>query len=174
MRANAAPRQLCTPCPKPIATLGGRSMSNVVGVLELAGVAGRGAGEEQHRVAGRDGPALELAVHLREPALILRRRQVPKDLVDRARDRLAVVDDLLPLVGVLREQHHRVADELGDGLGSGATEQRREAGDLRVVEPGLRTVAAVDRNLREPRQHVVGGVLALLGDERRTSTRPPA
>ena len=84
MRANAAPRQLCTPWPKPIATFGGRSMSKSSGVLELARVACRRAGDEQHRVAGRDGPALELAILHRVPALVLRRRHVPEDLLDGA------------------------------------------------------------------------------------------
>ena len=70
-----------------------------------------------------------------------------------------VVEDLAPLVRVLPEQHHGVADELGHGLGARATEKRREPGDLEIVETGLHAVAPVDGDLRQPRQHVVGRVL---------------
>ncbi len=76
-----------------------------------------------------------------------------------------VVEDLLPLLGVLAEQHDRVADELRDGLGPGAAEQGHEARDLDVVEPGLGAVTAVDRDLGQARQHVVARVLALLHRE---------
>ena len=114
---------------------------------------------------GRERAALELAVGVREAALVLRRRQDAQDLLDRARDLLAVVEDLLPLVGVLREQHHRVADELRHRLRARAAEQAGEARDLDVVEPGLDAVAAVDGHLRQPRDHVVAGVLPLLDRE---------
>ena len=56
----------------------------LVGVLERARVAGRGAGEEEHGEAGRDGATLELAVLDAVAALVLRRRPVPEDLLDRA------------------------------------------------------------------------------------------
>ena len=79
-----------------------------------------------------------------------------------ARDLLVVVDNLLPLVGVLPEEHDRVADELRDGLGTRAAEERHETRDLDVVEAGLHAVTAVDGDLREAREHVVAGVLALL------------
>jgi hypothetical protein len=67
---------------------------------------------------------------------------------------------------VLREQHDRVADELGDRLCAGTAEQGGEARDLGVVEAGLHAVAAVDRDLGQPRDHVVGRVLALLDGQR--------
>ena len=66
--------------------------------------------------------------------------------------------DPLPLVGMAGEQHDGVADELRHRLGAGAAEQRREAGDLLVVEAGLDAVAAVDGHLGEPAEHVVARV----------------
>ena len=86
-----------------------------------------------------------------EPALVLRGGHEAEDLLDRPRDLLGVVEDLLPLIRVLREEHDRVADELGHRLGARAAEQAREARDLDVVEAGLRAVAPVDGHLREPR-----------------------
>jgi hypothetical protein len=50
-------------------------------------------------------------------------------------------------------------------LGTGAVEQSGEAGDLDIVEAGLLAVAAIDRHLREPRQHVVARMLPLLDRE---------
>ena len=103
-------------------------------------------------------PPSKLAVLGREAPLVLRRRQQAEDLLDRARDARRVVDDLLPLVGMRREEHDGVADELGDRLGAGAAEERGEAGDLLVVEAGLDAVAAVDGHLGEPGEHVVDRV----------------
>src|SRR5918995_1125224 len=133
----------------------------LVGALERPGIARRCPRNEEHGEAGRNRPALELALLHAEPALVLRWRPVPEDLLDRTRDPLAVVDHLLPLVWMPPEQDHRVADELCHRLGARPAEQRGEAGDLGVVEPRLRAVAAVDSDLREPREHVVARVLAL-------------
>ena len=161
-RASAAPRQLCTPWPKPMATLWRPLDVEVVGPLERPRVAGGGAGEQQHREALGDGAAVEVAVGDREATLVLRRRVVAEDLLDRAGDLVAVVEHLLPLVGVAGEQHDRVADQLGHRLGPGPADEGGEAGDLGVVEAGLGAVAAVDGDLGQARQHVVGRVLPLL------------
>ena len=131
-----------------------------------ARVARRRAGDEQHGKPGRE----RCRPRARAPATQNRPwycdgGQYAQDLVDGARDLLVVVDDLLPLVGVPREQHDRVADELRHGLRAGAAEQRGEAGDLDVVEAGLLAVAAVDGDLRQAREHVVARVLALLHRE---------
>ena len=106
---------------------GCRSMSNSSARSNARGIARRRAGDEEHGEARGDRAALELALLDAVPALVLRRRQVPEDLLDRPRDLLVVVEDLLPLVGVLPEQHHRVADELRDRLGARAAEERRRS-----------------------------------------------
>ena len=49
------------------------------------------------------------------------------------------------------EQHHGVADQLGDRLGAGAAEEGGEPGDLGVVELGHLAVLALDLHLGEPR-----------------------
>src|SRR6476469_4453008 len=54
----------------------------LVGALERTRVARRGAGDEEHREAGGDRAAVELAFLDAEPPLVLRRRPVPEDLVD--------------------------------------------------------------------------------------------
>src|ERR687897_422580 len=119
----------------------------LVGALERPGITRRCPRDEEHGEAGWDRPAPELALLHAEPALVLRWRPVPEDLLDRTRDPLAVVDHLLPLVRMPPEQDHRVADELCHRLGARPAEQRGEAGDLGVVEPRLRAVAAVDGDL---------------------------
>ncbi len=139
----------------------------LIGALERSGVAGGGPSEEQHREAGRDLATLVLAVLDREASLVLRWRQQAEDLLDRGGDEARVVDEGLPLIRMLIEEHHGVADQLGDRLRTGAAEKSGEASDLLVVEAGLDAIAAIDGDLREPAQHVVGWLLALLGDELR-------
>jgi hypothetical protein len=67
---------------------------------------------------------------------------------------------------VLREQHHRRADEFGDGLGARTAEQGGESGDLDIVE--LVQFAVLARDLRgdEPADHVVLRVLPALLHQR--------
>ncbi len=141
----------------------GRALDvEVVGVVERPGVAGGRPGEQQHRVAGGDGAALERAVLDREPPLVLGRRQVAEDLLHRPREHARVVLHLLPLVGMAGEQHGGVAHQLGHRLGARPAQQAGEPGDLAVVQAGLHPVAPVHRDLGQPRQHVVGRVLPLL------------
>src|SRR5947207_10243624 len=55
----------------------------LVGALESAGIPGRRSSYEEHREAGGDGAALELALFLAVPPLVLGRRPVPENLLDR-------------------------------------------------------------------------------------------
>jgi hypothetical protein len=95
----------------------------LVGALEGARVACRRPGDEEHGEAGGHRAALELARFFAVPALVLGRRQVAEDLLDRPRDLLVVVEHRLPLVRVLPEEHDCVADELRHRLGPCSTEE---------------------------------------------------
>ena len=47
--------------------------------------------------------------------LIAKERYTSQEFLNRERDLAAIVDQLAPLVGVLREHHRGVADQLGSG-----------------------------------------------------------
>ena len=102
MRASAAPRQLCTPWPKPIAIAGRALDVEVVGVARTR--AGRASPRPVMSSTGKpagNGAALELA----RPATQNRPwycdgGQVAQDLLDRPGIAVGVVAHLLPLVGV--------------------------------------------------------------------------
>ena len=106
-----------------------------VGIGEVALVVVPRRGEQHHHVAGGDRLAVVLDVLRDVPGLHRRRRLVAQRLLDRVRDEAAVVDDLAPFVGVLREQLAHPADEAGGGLVAGAREQPDVAEDLLPAEP---------------------------------------
>ncbi len=84
-------------------------------------------------------------------------RLVAQQLLHRGGDLATVVEQLLPLVGIARERHRRIAHQLGDGLGTRTAQKRCETGDLEVVEGLLLTVFPLDLSSDQPAEHVVTG-----------------
>ena len=66
---------------------------------------------------------------------------------------------------MLREHHHRAADELGDGLRARAAQQRCESGDLDVIELAHIPVVVGDLRGDQPADHVVLRIFAPLLDQ---------
>ena len=86
--------------------------------------------------------------------LVLRRRLVAQQFLDGGGNLAAVVAQLLPLVGKVREGDDRVADQLGDGFRARAAEQCRKSGNVDVGQL-LHLSVAFDLGLDEPADHVV-------------------
>ena len=158
MRASAAPRQLCTPWPKPSESAVAASMSKPSGSLERPLVARRRAGDEEHREAGRDRAR-------RAASTSLRRRSGPGTATAGRSG------------GSPRPRRdppgRRGSSATGRGCWANSTTAlptslvtvSAPAPPRSVAKPAISTsssrspaVAAVDLDLREAAEHVVGGV----------------
>ena len=113
------------------------------------------------RRALRDGDPVQLDVARHPPRLHGRRRFVAQQLLDRVPEQRRVVDQLLALVGVLRQRHRGEAEQTGDGLGAGERDELHEAEDLLERErAGLPVL--LDLRVHESGEEVVLRVLAAL------------
>ena len=104
--------------------------------------------------AGIVTPCSATSLH-RAADVVLGRRLVAQQFLDRGGDLAAIVEQFLPLVGDARERHRRVADQLGDGLRARAAQKRCESGDLEVVSCVRLAVFALDLGGDQPADHVV-------------------
>jgi hypothetical protein len=84
--------------------------------MPAALVAVGGAPEQGDAVAGRDRLAVELGDDGRGPHLVLHRRLVAQQLLDRGAAAVGLRCQQRALVGVLGQGDERVADEVGDRL----------------------------------------------------------
>ena len=92
------------------------------------------------------------------------RADVAQQFLDGGGNLAAVLEQHLPLFGVLGEHDHRTADQFGHRLRARAAEKRRESGDLDVVELSHSAVLARGFGGDQAADHVVLRVLPpLLG-----------
>src|SRR4030088_1559884 len=114
-RARCEPRHRCTPPPNARWRVagGGALKVEVARLWDPALVDVRRA--EQHRdpLAGLEVLATELDVLGYDARHARHRRLPPQELLDRAGDLRRVVDEALPLLGMLREVRHHAADGRG-------------------------------------------------------------
>ena len=113
-----------------------------VGVGERLGIAVRRTCQQEHGFALRDRDAVQVDLFHGPAHVVLVRRLVPQQFLHRGGDLAAVVEQLLPLIGVARERHRRIAHQFGDGLRACATQKGCKSGDFEVVE------ATASRRLR--------------------------
>ncbi len=78
--------------------------------------------------------AVQVNVLHRPAHVVLRGRLVTQQLLDGGGNLAAVLLQLLPLIRVLGEHIHRVADQLGDRLRAGSAEEACERRDFEIVE----------------------------------------
>ena len=109
---------------------------------------------QQHRVSGGNRDAVQLNVFQAVPDEVLGGRLPAQQLLDRSGNLAAIIEQHLPLIRMFSEGDHRIAHQLGDRLGAGTAQHRREAGDLDVIELGRRAVA-LDLDGDQIADHVV-------------------
>ena len=102
----------------------GAIAADVEGVRRGPGIGvavGRGA-QQEHRGAGRDGHAMQPDLAGGPAHVVLHRRVIAQQFLDRRGDQGAVVEQLLPLLGVTGEGGDRAPHELGHRFGAGTAE----------------------------------------------------
>ena len=159
----------CTPWPKPRWRSIARAASKRSGSANSSLVA-VGADEQQHHaLAGAHLDARDLGVDHERAAHELQRQLVAEHLLERARDRVGLLDQRGALLGRAPELVRAPGDGLGQRLRA-ADEQRRQLHrDLGVVEGAVRAgvvaqvVDEVARAVVVGRPMITGG--APLGDE---------
>ena len=137
----------------------------LVGVGECFRIPVRRGADQEHRFARRNGAAGQMRLFEGVADVVLDRSFVAQQLFHRRRDLTAVVEQFLPLVRVAREDHDRVADQLGDGLGAGPTQKHCETGYFDIVEFAQLTVGSGDLRGDQPADHVVLRICAPFLDQ---------
>ncbi len=130
-----------------------------IGLLPVALVPVRGPVQQEHDRPLRHDRAVELDVVLDVPRLGGRGRLQAQDLLDRARDQRRILRQQLALLGVLRQQLHREADQSGGGLVAGSGHHAGVDDDLVARQWAARTVRLVDLGVQQLGHEVIGGVV---------------
>ena len=131
-----------------------------VGVLVARLVAVRRRVPHDHLVALADLRPVQLGVAGRGTREVPEGGEHPQRLLHRRRGQRRVVEQLLPLVGVLEQRAHAAAVGRLGAVVAGCDEEEEAHHDLVLLQP-----LAVDLGVHQHAREVVGGVLAALRDQ---------